>query len=361
MHAEVLMLVRRAIVVGLVGVALAGCAPQHANTSVMPRRGPETSIYATYSGGYMHRALRAQFRVDRAAFVMVGHLGGDGRVQVLYPDNAIERGRIDGGRTYATPTFFANYDASPGLYSFLSPPMRSIGAQLDSYDGAGHGYIFIIASAQPMDFELLSESGLWEDFTLSRHSQSYDPRFAIRSLADALTQGSDYTLDFADSFGTFGHTTRADAMYDCAVLSSLGFASYVWVWSPMSSWMYTNYYGAPACGRRPHGWLGPYYYVNNDVIVVASTPVRRTYSPHTPVIPRETIGFRRRANDRAGVDDFVRPRTGGGRRESGTATGGRSRSDQSTSTARRGSTRAGGSQRSSPAREGRAQSTTRKQ
>ena len=47
-----------------------------------------------------------------------------------------------------------------GRMARLLKANSSFGAQLDSYDGRGYGYVFIVASKRPLDFDKISEFGL---------------------------------------------------------------------------------------------------------------------------------------------------------------------------------------------------------
>ena len=123
---------------------------------------------------------------------MVAHLGGDGRIEVLYPTDARETGYVPAGKWFRTPAFSAYYDAVPQLYSFAMTPYRSVGARLDSYDGRGNGFIFVIASRNPLRFDRVSQSGLWDDYEVSSYRSTYDARTSIRQFADEIAGSHDY-------------------------------------------------------------------------------------------------------------------------------------------------------------------------
>src|SRR5205823_3470029 len=90
------MSARRVFGIALLGLG-ASCARNGApNTQVAPDTTVKASIYATYSGGLVDRQADAVFKVDKTAYVMVAHLSGDGRVEVLFPEDGRESGYLKG-------------------------------------------------------------------------------------------------------------------------------------------------------------------------------------------------------------------------------------------------------------------------
>jgi len=135
----------RQIAYGLVACVAVGCASQQPSTPPTPQpEGPKAFVHASYQGGIVNRQTEAVFKVDEPAYVMVAHLGGDGRITVLYPEDSRESGRVQAGKWFRTDMVAAYYDAAPQLYSFTTTTFRNYGAQLDSYDGRGYGYIFLV-------------------------------------------------------------------------------------------------------------------------------------------------------------------------------------------------------------------------
>ena len=205
--------------------ALGACVHNAPNKQTLaPKAGPKASIYAMYTGGLLNRQADATFKVDQAAYTLVAHLGGDGMIEVLHPTDARETGRVPGGKWFRTQSFTAYYDAVPELYSFAMTKYRALGAQMDSYDGRGHGYIFLIASRHPLRFDRISDFGLWNDYEVPNYRTSMDPREAIKTFADMVAGGREYTLQFARSNSTTAMTSYADQMFDCTYLSAVGLA-----------------------------------------------------------------------------------------------------------------------------------------
>jgi len=186
-----------------------------------PKNGPKAHVYVSYFGGMTNRTVRTTFRTDQNAHVIVGRLGGDGRVEILYPETPKSPTLVAKAKTYSARTFASSYDALPQLYSYASRMPRAYGARADSYDGLGNGFIFIIATQYPMFTDALDDHGMWSDsLTVDDYYTSNDPRYAIRDFAEVLTRGMPYSLDYASSFTTSRFSSYADAAMDCQLLQS---------------------------------------------------------------------------------------------------------------------------------------------
>ena len=204
-------------------LALAACSPRQTELAprpLVPKNGPEAHVRVEYDGGTLNRRLEALFTVKRPAYVMVAHLGGDGVVRVLFPEDPRESGWIRGGRVYRTDAASADYDAAPG-YWFMRPTFhRSVAARQDSYDGNGHGYVFMIASETPLRFDRVSDVSLWNEYELPGYATALDPRGLIRAYADMVSAAGGYTLDYATSTSSYAHYSYAGQRAECAMLSA---------------------------------------------------------------------------------------------------------------------------------------------
>lgn len=239
----------------LLGLA-AACAPvsSTSRSAIAPQLGPKASIYASYTGGLFDRSVHAWFRVEREAYVMVAHLSGEGVIRVVYPGSPRDSARIAARQSFRTSSFFAPYDAVPSLYSFVAAPIRNPSALISSYDGRGHGYIFLIASDTPLHFDEVSESGLWDEIDVVNYHRFHDPRLFVRDFADMVTADEPYTLRFAQSYSTTSFTSYASAQMDCFVFCSLPLAA-------LASLGY--YYGYGAYGSycsRAYSLIDAYFY-----------------------------------------------------------------------------------------------------
>jgi hypothetical protein len=237
---------------------LAACATSRTipRAELVPQNGPKARISASYGGGIAARTLRANFSVDKSAYVMVGHLAGDGRIRVLYPESALESNRVDAKKSYSIKSVQAQYDGAPQLFSFASRAYRSMSARQDSYDGRGNGFIFVIASAYPLEMSDLATDGVWDEYEVEDYSSTWDPRQSVSRLAQHVTRGVPYTLDYADSFTTHTYSSYATDIADCNILSSVlsGFMT-----SSSGLWGHAGFFGGPRRGWGQHSMLSWYF------------------------------------------------------------------------------------------------------
>ena len=171
--------------------------------AIADQEGPRVSVNVEVSGFASSPRVRASFRVDDDAYVLLGHLDADGILRIVFPNDPADNGFVQGGKTYRLPEFSAGFgglsryrQASNGLY-------RSYAARSDSYDG-GAGYVFVIASWRPMRFDRFSEGNEWDSFEITNDQYLRDPRPAIYELATLLTgeNREAYTVKFARFFST---------------------------------------------------------------------------------------------------------------------------------------------------------------
>jgi hypothetical protein len=259
----------------------ASCASlnQAAKQKAAPAAGPKAWIYASYTGGLLNRRVDPVFKVDQSAYVMIAHLGGDGQIEVLYPRSARESGRVPGGKYFRSGSFSAYYDAAPQLYSFATTHFRNIGARMDSYDGRGHGFVFMIAGRDPLRFDRISEFGLWDEFEVVKYRFTDDPRKAIRDFAEMIAGNQAYTLKFASNFEATDASSYADYLFDCASFPSVAISS-LGLWGfPSGAWGFfassgRGYFSnCPQYGYRLYAFGDGFY--------------RPTYTP-TPTTGRPT-------------------------------------------------------------------------
>lgn len=272
------MRIQHAIVPAVMLLASA-CASTPPRTELAPKLGPRGSIRALYDGGLLRRRVSAQFSVEQSAYVLVGHLGGDGFIRVVYPSRAYNTWG-DKGQFYRTAAFAADYDAAPGYYFMTTTNMRSPGARTYSYDGRGHGFIFMITSRRPLRVDRISDFGVWDDMEVEDYHRMLDPRRAIREYADLLANGEAYSIQYAQSFTAYSYTTYADAMMDCAM-----FSSWAGPWSSGYGWAYN----LMSVGVGPSWWMSPmrsgqYSYCGNSAYSYAfGYPFARGWNPSRPV------------------------------------------------------------------------------
>lgn len=297
----------RSLGFSLLLLAAAACRPtteSQAPKPLKPEDGPNAYISVNYDGGLLNRSLRAVFRTEQTSYVLVGHLAGDGRIRVLFPESPDESGLIRGTKYYRTSSTTAHYDALPSLFSFTRSPYRGVGAMHDSYDGAGHGYVFIVASRTPLDYDLLYDYAGWAELEMDGYDRHHDPRFAIRSFADALTRGAKYTLKFASSMTSTSYYSYAMRSWDCSVMSSLGMFAHPSMWSVFSSSLFGyrrtgfGYCDNLSPMRTPRYAVGPVFTAapSLDPTVPTASPApsldrpgRRGFGPRSDTPTRTTL------------------------------------------------------------------------
>jgi hypothetical protein len=276
-----------------IAAALSACAPPssapRAPRPITPQDGPRGTVSVEVFGGAFARQIQPRFRLDRAGYVLVGHLGGDGQIRVLYPETPSKSGWVSGNKTIRLKPHAAVWDVSPNLYSFATAPYRSFSAQMDSYDGRGHGFVFLITSRSPIDYEALRGASGYDDLAVEDYEDNRDPRYAVRTFADELTTGP-YSLKFARNphGGLYANATGCPSNWG---LYSYGRVAY-------SPWMdlgysYFSYPGASLLNSVAWASMyglrscrGSHYYASERGFrtYVATIPV--TGTPTGPLTPR---------------------------------------------------------------------------
>jgi hypothetical protein len=171
------------VVAGLAAtlVVAGGAAPVRAQQPVRGR------IAATYfSPINTYRKLDATFSVDRDAYVMVGHLGADGTIRVMYPATPQDSAFVKGGTELRTALIDVPEDDSRNSWAVRDVRPRTTAARRDSYDGTGRAYVFLLASDRPLNLSSLSAGDRWDRFALDDYVTTNDPRVLIRQFAGGL-------------------------------------------------------------------------------------------------------------------------------------------------------------------------------
>lgn len=297
------MSAQRLVALSFLVVVAAACAPRtgtQAPRPIAPENGPKGSLHVRYSGGLFYRTVDASFRVDENAFVIVGHLGGDGVIRVLYPASPFQAFRpVRAKQSIAVRSFMAGFDGAPSLLSQGRSPFRNLSAMHDSYDGRGHGFVFMIATRSLMYIDAISGAYEWDDLDVVDYLLTSDPRLAIREFADRLTGDDSYTLRFANSFSTQSFTSYASSAWDCSLLSSFGYGHLVNFWGSwgLGGLSFLGYGGSPysglsGCGQNRYAYYSPRYayygYPRQAAIgprIPTATPGQPQPPPMGPITP----------------------------------------------------------------------------
>jgi hypothetical protein len=224
--------------------------------------GPRVSIYAEVENAAGSRLVRANFHLDDDAYVLVGHIDADGVLRIEFPETPLDNGFAHGRASYQTAKFFGGF-ADQYRARFATGLYRLNGTSPnDSYDG-GLGYVFVIASWQPMHFEKFSTGDQWDSFEVNDPNYAKDPRPAVYELAALLagTNPSSYTVRFASVYDTrsiyagsslFADSFGAELCSGPAFGFSFGFPSTPFGFSAFNP-VYTYGYG------QPFWWRGTRY------------------------------------------------------------------------------------------------------
>jgi hypothetical protein len=245
------------------------CTPSVNQHGLAPQRGPKARIHASFTGGISNRFAQARFTVDDNAHVLVGHLGGDGYIQILYPTTPDARALVQKGKTYSTTNVYARNDAIPSLFQARTVQYRHVAARMDSYDGGGNGYFFLIASKYPLYFEEISAGDVFDEIEVPNYYETYDPRLTIKALGDLVSRGRPYTLEFATSFGSVDYSTFYDHRADCRLLS-MAFSTYALTQPYYYAFGSRRTRSALSCGSYYASGFGrlsnPYYSSTNPTV-----------------------------------------------------------------------------------------------
>ena len=203
-------------------------------------RGPDIAINASYETFGGMRRVQSWFRADQDAYVVIGHLGEDGVVRIVFPQPG-DDGFVRGGHTYYLPRIFAGFlDSYRSRFAVNRGYVGLSPARRESYDG-GMGYLFAIASWRPMQTADMQDAGGWATWELSDDEYFRDPRPAIHELASLLAgeNREAYTVKFARYFGT--------ASYAMLASFNLGYNAF---------WPYSSSFAASWCsGYEPLGYF----------------------------------------------------------------------------------------------------------
>jgi hypothetical protein len=271
-------------------------------------RGPRVQLW-TASEPHATDRIRASFRLDDDAYIIVVNVGRDGYANVIFPESPDDDGFMRAGRTYRLPAFF------PGFPGHTRSEYRRLYTATSAYDEVYDryaGYVFVIASWRPMHFELSEAQGLWDNYRLAAHEERLDPYVVMHRFADQLVPGRsrDYTARFA-RYAAFDQATPGRTSFaSCAAYQTAFEGISAWShrrlvangWVPVYGYGYSAF--APAgCGygyglrivafrpRTPPAMPGP----------VAPIPPRD--SGDTAAAPRPRPPVKPRAVDRTDDED----------------------------------------------------------
>ncbi len=218
--------------------------------------GPGASIRAEFANLSGIRRAVASFHLDADAYVLVGHIDGDGVLRIVFPVEPGDDGFVRGNRDYRTPEFFAGFTDAYTARNRQS--FRYTSRPIDAYDGA-NGYAFIIASWRPMRLDQISTGGAWDTFELADDKYLNDPRPAIYELAAQLAgqNREAYTVEFArytttmPLYAGFGSGSAFGGYSGLSYCSSFG-SGFGYSFIPISTFV-------PMSAFSPNGYATSFY------------------------------------------------------------------------------------------------------
>ena len=144
---------------------------------------------------------RVYLRVDEPSYVAVFRVDTDGRVRVLFPREPWNDTYVRDQREFEV--------AGP----------RDGGAFLVD-DDPGMGYLFAIASADPLDFRDITRGNYWDYRLIDGGRIQGDPYVALTDLAARVSPGGGYDYDISPYYVSHHYDYPRFVCYDCHAYAS---------------------------------------------------------------------------------------------------------------------------------------------
>jgi len=141
-------------------------------------------------------AARVYLSAERAAHVAVFRVDTDGRIGVLFP-------REPWGDTYVRGGRQLEVTGGRGGRAFIVD------------DDPGIGYLFAVASPDPLDFEEIARRDHWDYRAIAGGRIRGDPYVALADLAERLAPGGDYDYDINPYYVERRYDYPRFVCYDC--------------------------------------------------------------------------------------------------------------------------------------------------
>ncbi|HWO88982.1 MAG TPA: DUF4384 domain-containing protein [Gemmatimonadales bacterium] len=225
-------------------------SPSHAVTSpfVISRhvRGPGIRLWTNGEVFRRHDRVRVYFRTEQDAFVLILRVDTDGRLEVLFPRRPDEDNFVYGGRTHTASSY--------GRDAFY----------VDDYPGLG--YVFAVASTEPLDLEQLADRDRWDVRLVAEGRIHGDPYGELHDLAARLLPAdySDYDTHLLPYYVERRYDYPRFVCYDCHA-----FVSWT-LWDPYRYWCsrYTLVVYNDPFYYYPSYWYPTRYYGGTRVVYV---------------------------------------------------------------------------------------------
>jgi hypothetical protein len=181
----------------VVALALAGCATADLRPGIVrhetPKQiwnkfhGPPVRIRASVVSTDNARMIEPSVSLGDSAYLVIGDIGDDGTMRIIYPVRPGEPNLVKKGRSFEGPRF------QPRI---IMPFYRTSFA----VSRTAPGVAFAIASSSPLDLTKLAEGegDRWSVFDVYYENHMEDPRPAITDLAAAIaTNIGDISISYA--------------------------------------------------------------------------------------------------------------------------------------------------------------------
>lgn len=146
--------------------------------------GPRVSLSTMHEVGYGNR-ISARIRPEDDAYVAVVNVAPGGYAEIVFPEDPRDSGFLRGGRSYLIPSFFAGWPAG------AVPPVGAHGSSFVWYGSShfarvstrGPGYLFVLASWTPINFDTLEIEGYFDQRDLDTDIDEQEPQHVIAEFA----------------------------------------------------------------------------------------------------------------------------------------------------------------------------------
>jgi hypothetical protein len=165
-------------------LALAGCAVADVRPGVVrhetPKQiwqkfhGPGVRIRAQVVATNETRMIEPVVSLSDSAYLVIGDIGDDGTLRIVYPARPGEPNLIPKGRSFEGPRFQPRI-VMPFMQHMMAVPRTT------------PGYPFVIASSIPLDLTKLADGERWSVFDVYYDNHMVDPRPAITDLAASIS------------------------------------------------------------------------------------------------------------------------------------------------------------------------------
>lgn len=189
-------------------VAYAGLLlrPVAAQSSAAPA-GPVVNVGGWFGNQAGNRRLAITFTPVTTVYAIVGHLGADGVIRIVFPATPADSDRFEGGRTVVVPPFEAGFESEYAADRRLPVYQERVTqARITSYDGQV-AYLFVIASHHPLRLGAAADDGAWANWNLT-DVDLLDPQPTIKALAASLAPDGDVSVTYLTKLESRGTDRR---------------------------------------------------------------------------------------------------------------------------------------------------------